>query len=278
MQPILTNLSYPEGPRWHQNKLWFSDIFLRELKTLDLQGKVETVVHYDDELSGIGWQPNGTLCVVSVFKHQLLRWENGQLCPWVDIDDGNSFASNDMVISANGNAYIGNISFDYTKDETPKPCNIKLVTPDGKMQIAASDLQVPNGMVITPDGKTLITAESYGDRLTAFTINTDGTLCNQRVLATLPTGAVPDGICLDAEMCVWVACNQLCAVLRVNPAGEVIDKIEVPSHPLACMLGGPDRKTLFILTTATFDPEIARRDKGGKIYSAKVNISGAGLP
>lgn len=171
MQPILTHLSFPEGPRWHKNKLWFSDIFLRELKTLDLQGKVETVFHYDDEISGIGWLPNGDLCVVSVFNHQLLHWKDGQLNSRINIDDGKSFMSNDMVISKNGNAYIGNISFDYTKNKTPQPCNIKLVTPDGKMQIAASDLQVPNGMVITPDGKTLITAESWGDRLTAFTIN-----------------------------------------------------------------------------------------------------------
>ncbi len=271
-------LAYPEAPRWHEEKLWFNDIFSGELKTLNQNNQIKVIAKHDGLMSGIGWFSDNSLCIVSVFHHQLLRWKNNELKVWADIDDGNTFASNDMVVSQDDNSYVGNISFDYNKGETAAPCNIKMINSDGKMKIVATELQVPNGLVISSDGKTLITAESLADRLTAFEINVDGSLSNRRLWAQLPEGAMPDGICLDGEGCIWTACNHLRAVVRVSPNGNIIEKINVPDYPLACMLGGNDGKTLFILTTVTFDPVEAKKLLGGKIYQVNVDISHTGRP
>jgi len=152
-----------------------------------------------------------------------------------------------------------------------------MVALDGVARVVAEDMMFPNGMVITPDGTTLIVGESFGQRLTAFETNADGSLTNRRVWAQLDN-RVPDGICLDAENAIWVACPTASEVIRVKQGGEVVERIKVETDAFACMLGGPDGRTLFIATAPSSDPEKCRAMRGGRIETTQVEVPHAGLP
>jgi len=274
---LLDGLRFPEGPRWHDGKLWFSDMHAGRVWTLDPGGRAETVLSLDgDEPSGLGWLPDGRLLVVSMQQRKLLRRERDGLVAHADLAGVAHFHANDMVVDAHGRAYVGNFGFDLNGGAAQTPTNLALVHPDGRVEVAASDLLFPNGTVITPDGRTLIVAETFAGRLTAFDVANDGRLSKRRVWAQLER-AVPDGICLDAEGAIWVASPISKGVLRVREGGEVLQRIAVEHQAYACMLGGADRRTLYLCTAATYDPAQTGANSG-RIEAVTVDVPGAGLP
>ncbi|WP_299004026.1 SMP-30/gluconolactonase/LRE family protein [uncultured Shewanella sp.] len=280
VKSVIKGLCYPESPRWHQGELWFTDVFLGEIKVLDSHNKVRVEAGYDGVLSGIGWMPNGDFCAVSVFEHKVLKKDGEQFIVWADLHDEESFASNDMIIDERGHAFIGNISFNYMQGEAPRTGNIKHLDIDGHCTTAVAEIGTANGMAISADGGTLFVAESFSDCLSAFKLDAKGQLCHKWQVASFPNGSCPDGICLDDQGAIWVACSQSCFVYRVSLQGEYLEQISLPEevHPLACVLGGKDRKTLFIMTTKTFDPDDAISRLTGEIYTVNVDFSGVGRP
>lgn len=281
---FVDNLRFPECPRWHEGELWFSDFFADRVMRADLHGDVQTVVELPDTPTGLGWTPEGRLLIVSANERRLLRLEDDGLVEVADLSDLVSYPCNDMVVDGQGRAYIANIGFDFGNPQAAlKPAPILLVTPEGSARVAADGLAFPNGMVITPDGQTFIVAESYAARLTAFTIEPDGSLSHGRAWAQFEDRGVfsegqitPDGICLDAEGAVWVASPNTRDVLRVREGAEITHRILIDTIPLACMLGGPERRTLFIPTTESLDPSDSKAI--GRIETIQVDVPGTGLP
>ena len=273
---LLEGLVFPEGPRWRDGKLWFSDMHAHRVMTVDLSGNTETIVEVPGAPSGLGWLPDGRLLIVSMTDRRLLRLDPGGLTQVADLSKLATYHCNDMVVDAQGRAYAGNFGFDFL-EQPFTPAEIVLVTPQGDARVVADDMAFPNGTVITPDRRTLIVGESFAARLTAFDIEPDGSLSGRRLWAQLPRG-LPDGICLDADGDIWVASPIGGEVLRVREGGQVTDSIPVSTQAFACMLGGPDRRTLFVLTAETSHPDEARAKKSGRIEIVKVDVPGAGLP
>lgn len=253
---LLDGLCFPEGPRWHDGRLFFSDMHARRVMAVDMNGKSEAVVEVPAQPSGLGWLPDGRMLIVSMTDRRLLRMDRDGLKLVADLSPLASFHCNDMVVDAKGRAYIGNFGFDLYGGEAPRLAEIIMVTPDGAARIVADQMGFPNGTVITPDGKTLIVGESSRGRLTAFDIEADGSLGNRRVWAELAP-AIPDGIALDAEGAIWVASPTTAEVIRVREGGAIAERIKVETGAFACMLGGPGRRTLFVLTAESSDPDSA---------------------
>jgi len=274
---FLDGLVFPEGPRWHNGRLWFSDMQGLDVMTVDPAGKVEKIIEVKGSPSGLGWLPDGRLQVVSMIDRRLLRLDAEGLVEVADLSHLASFHCNDMVMDHLGRAYIGNFGFDFAANAPVKPAEIVLVTPEGYARVVAEDLLFPNGAVITPDGHTLIVAETFGHRLTAFDIEADGSLVNRRIWAKL-NEAYPDGICLDAEGAIWVAAPHPGDVIRVLEGGRVTHRVAVSARPYACMLGGKTRCTLFICTAGSAIPDEVRGIAGGKIEVTDVEVPGSGLP
>ena len=280
---LADTLQFPESPRWRDGALWCCDLFAQRVVRVDLRGTVETVAEMPDTPTALGWTREGQLLVVSANARRLLRQAGDAFVEVADLSSLVSFPCNDMVVDGQGRAYIGNLGYDFGDPQaTPQPAPIVLVTPDGHARIVADGLAFPNGMVITPDGLTLIVAESHGARLTAFDIEPDGSLSHRCIWAQLDVGGsaeggiTPDGMCLDAEGAVWVASPNTRDVVRVREGGTITDRISVDAVPLACMLGGLQRRTLFITTTESLEPSdgIAK----GRLETIEVDVSGAGLP
>jgi len=243
---------------------------------VDLDGNMETITAAEGWLSGLGWLPDGRLLVVAVQARRLMRLEKDGLVEAANIESLTTFGTNDMVVDETGRAYVGEIGFDLMADEPPRPAALVLVTPDGEARIVEPDMAVPNGAVITPDGTTLIVAESMADRLTAFDIEPDGSLSHRRVWAAIE-GLSPDGICLDAEDGIWVASPMGSEVLRVLEGGTVTHRFSTDPMPLACMLGGPERKVLFVCEALHPDQAIPKQS-GGQIEILEVDVPGVGIP
>ena len=279
--PVLDGLAFAEGPRWHEGRLWFSDMHAHRVQALDpATGAAETIAEVPGRPSGLGWRPDGTLLVVSMTDRRLLALQDGTLAEVADLTAVAPHDCNDMVVDAAGNAYVGNFGFDLHDPEADqRTTTLVLVTAEGEVRVAADELFFPNGCVITPDGATLIVGESFGACLTAFDIADDGSLVNRREWARV-RGAVPDGICLDAEGAVWMASPISHQVLRVAEGGEVLDEVRTSDErqPFACMLGGDDGRTLFVCTAIDSEPESCRRHLAGRIESAGVDVPHAGLP
>jgi len=276
---ILDGLIFPECPRWHDGKLYFSDMLDLKVIAVDPAGKAEVVARVPGQPGGLGWLPDGRLLVVSMNDQRLLRLDAGGLKEAADLSKMATGNCNDMVVDVRGRAYIGDWGFvgALPKGQRP-PAHLILVAPDGKARIVANNVLFPNGAVITPDNKILIVAESFASRLASFDIEDDGSLTNYGVWADLGTGVGPDGICLDAEGAVWVTNTRVNNVIRVRKGGEVADTITVSSRAYACILGGPDRKSLY-LTTA--DPGLfadLKDKRSGRIEVIQVDVPGAGLP
>jgi len=276
-ETLLDGLTFPEGPRWHQDRLWFSDFYNHRVVAVGLDGAAETIITVPNIPSGLGWLPDGTLLVVSMNDRRLLRVQNGVLVTQGDLSAIAGGPCNDMVVDAQGRAYVGNFGYDRFKGEEVRPAKLARVDPDGSVTVVAEDLLFPNGTVITPDGRTLIIGESMGNRLTAFDITADGALSNRRIWADTP-GVVPDGICLDEEGAIWVADPRSNRVVRVKQGGAIADTIPLPDRQaFACMLGGADRRTLLICTAPGSGPDRAGKTDG-KIEFERVAVAGAGLP
>jgi len=267
-----------EGPRWRGDRLWVSDMYGYKVYTLTIDGQRQAVADLPGKPSGIGFLPDGTPLIVSMHDRKIMKLVGGKLVLHADISELCPTEINDMVVDKKGNAYVGNIGFNLTKGEKFKPTNFVLVTADGKAREVATDLSVPNGPVVTPDGKTLIVAESWAKRLTAFDIQADGSLANRRVFADLDSAA-PDGICLDAEGAVWVACFNKDNFIRVLQGGEITHRIKVVDRfPVACTLGGPDGRTLFGLTFQGSIKDMGNGKSASRIEIATVDVPASGSP
>jgi sugar lactone lactonase YvrE len=243
---LLTGLMFGESPRWHDGRLWFSDMGAQQALSVDLDGNSEVVASVPGMPMGIGWLPEGRMLIVSARDGRLLRVEpDGSLETHADLAALDRHPWSDMVVDGRGNAYIGNIGFDFPGGEFATGI-LALVTPDGSARQVADGIAFANGMAVTPDNATLILAESYASRLTAFDIAADGGLSNRRVWADLD-GGVPDGICLDAEGAIWYGDvpNKRC--VRVREGGEVLETVQLDRGCFACALGGADDRTLFMM-------------------------------
>ncbi len=248
MRTLLTGLAFGESPRWHEDRLWVANWGTGEIVAVDLDGRSEVVARVPTMIPYcFDWLPDGRLLVVSGRENTVLRQEpDGSLVTHVDLSPlGDVY--NEIVVDGRGNAYVNGGGGDSVAGQSDGIGVIVLVTPDGEVRQVADQIAFGNGMAITPDGGTLIVAESYGKRLTAFDIAGDGSLANRRVWADLGDG-VPDGICLDADGAVWHADvpNRRC--VRVREGGEVLQTITLDQGCFACMLGGPDGRTLFLVT------------------------------
>ena len=275
---LLTGWGIPESPRWHDDRLWFCNWIDRQIVAVSLDGKPEILPVRADRSMGysIDWLPDGRLLVTG---DRLRRQEpDGSM---VVLDD---HPCNEIVADGQGRVYVNGADFNFAGGGAPVPGYIKLVTPDGEVRQVAGDIEFPNGMVVTPDGGTLIISESFAGRLTAFDIAADGGLVNRRVFAD---GLGPDGICLDAEGAVWVSTGGS-SVVRVAEGGKVLDRVELADDraPFALMLGGPDRRTLFLMTAEwraadSVTDNLARLNDGprtGQILTLPVAVPGAGRP
>jgi|TARA_Y100000310_G_scaffold343526_1_gene451641 sugar lactone lactonase YvrE len=274
---LLDGLRFGEGPRWHEGRLWFSDMHDCKVLALGLDGEVETIVEVPEQPSGLGWTAGGELLIVSMADRRLLKLAPGGLEEVADLSSLASFHCNDMVVDPTGRAYIGNFGFDLLNNAPREFAELILVTPDGEARIVADEMRFPNGTVITPDGNTLVVGESSAGVLTAFDIAGDGSLSNRRTWAQLEN-AVPDGICLDADDGIWVASPVSNEALRVKEGGEVTDRVKVETQAFACMLGGEDRQTLFIMTAESSSPADSEKKRSGRVETARVDTPGAGSP
>jgi sugar lactone lactonase YvrE len=244
---------------------------------VDADGHAETVAEVENQPSGLGWLPDGRLLVISMIDRRVLKLDNSGLTEHADLSGIAEWHCNDMVVDAAGRAYVGNFGFDLHQGATRRLTALALVEPAGRVEVAADDLSFPNGMVISSDRKTLIVAETLAGQLTAFDIADDGALSRRRVYATLD-GAAPDGICLDSDGGVWVASPTSRDVLRVCEGGEITHRVDLGRPAFACMLGGTDRRTLFVCTASTSFPDKCRERRDGRIECLEVDTPGAGWP
>lgn len=284
---LADGLHFGEGPRWHDGRLWLSDFYDHAVKTVSMDGTVETVVTIDDRPSGLGWLPDGRLLMVSMVDRRVLVVDGGTVSVHADLHGVATFHCNDMVVDEAGRAYVGNFGFDLDAAITSgdfagalaayEGAAIARIDPDGTVHVAATGLRFPNGTVVTPDGRTLIVAESLGRRLTAFDVAGDGTLSNQRVWAELGSG-VPDGIALDAQGAVWFADAGGPRCVRVAEGGDVLDVVDTVDPCYACALGGPNGRTLFAVTAASSLAHVAAASRTGAVRIATVDVPHAGRP
>ena len=272
---LASGLAMGESPRWHDDRLWVCDWVAGEVLTFDDDGS-RTVVRTVPWLPfSIDWLPDGRLVVASGSGRRVWREEpDGSLSPYGGLDR----LWNEVVVDGRGNTFVNEIGFDMMAGAPPAVGTVVVVRSDGAMREVADDLWFPNGMAITPDDTTLIVAESYGNRLTAFDIGPDGGLTGRRVWAELGDAA-PDGICLDVEGAVWFADVPHRRCVRVREGGEVLQAVDVDRGCFACMLGGVDGRTLFIVAT-TWDESAMNVADGrtGRILRVRVDVPHAGRP
>jgi len=287
LERFATEVDYPECPRWHDGSLWISEMWSQAIVRFDAAGRREVVHQFtDDQPGGLGWLPDGVLVVVGMESRALHRLPSGRSGAGIhaDLTSVSPWALNDMVIGKTGDAYVSQVGFDLA-DGTSRPGPSPLIHVDagGAVSVAAEGLVVPNGMALSGGGETLVVAETFAGRLTAFSVGPDGSLGDRRVLAELPPAAEhryarPDGICLDEQGAVWVADWRACQVLRVAADGTVTRRIPTTTHALAVVLGGPDRRTLFICTS----PQMVRpgpdAPPAGAVFALDVDVPGGGEP
>ena len=285
---LAEGIHFGEGPRWRDGRLWFSDFYAQAVKSVSLAGDLRVEFTLDDRPSGLGWLPDGSLLVVSMTRRQVLRRSPaGEISLHADLGGVADFHCNDMVVDAHGRAYVGNFGFDLDAAmgergvasvlaEHPT-ARLACISPDGAVSVAAPDMHFPNGSVITPDGKTLIVGETLSGVLTAFDIGEGGELSGRRVWATT-SPRVPDGIVLDAEGRIWIANPIAPECALIAEGGEVVEVIDTGQPCYACMLGGDDGRTLFMLTAKTSIAHEAAASPTGKLLIAAVEAPHAGRP
>ena len=280
LQTLITGIVFGEQPRWHEDRLWFSDWGAREVIAVDLNGNREVILQPPSFPCCVDWLPDGTLLVVSGGEGRLLRRESdGTLVTHADLSQVSKRPpGNELVVDGRSNAYVNGGGFNLMAGEPFAPGIVAMVSTDGSVRQVAGDLAFPNGMLMTADNSTLIVAESYAKRLTAFDVEADGSLSSRRVWADLGEG-IPDGICLDAEGAVWYADvpNKRC--VRVREGGKVLQTIELDRGCFACALGGPDRKTLFMTAQAWNGPaNMFKGPRTGQLLTADAPAPGVGWP
>lgn len=272
---LVDDLVFPEGLRWHDGKLWLSDMYGGKVLTVDGDGNTTEVAKVETRPSGLGFLPDGTPLVVSMEDHAVRRIENGEAKLHADLSLLVTGHPNDMLVDPSGRAYVGNFGFDFLGGEQPKPANLVLVERDGSARVVADGLMFPNGMALADGGRTLLVAEMLAAKVTAFTVADDGSLSDRRVFAELPDRS-PDGIALDADGNLWVASSLTAEVLHVAPGGQILETI--PTAPLlapACVLGGDDGRTLFMALAETSPEQLAQGISKGRIDTLRVEVPAA---
>lgn len=290
---LLDGIVFPEGPRWHDGKLWFSDMHSHRVMTVDPQGQSEVVTETDGPPSGLGFLPDGTLLIAGMHTRLVWRFDGAELKVHADLRDYPGEFLNDMVVDADGRAYVG-CRWHRRPDRTTASDLVIMVQPDGASSVALDDVVGPNGTVITADGSTLILAETQAHRITSFDRAPDGSLSGRRPFADLGR-SFPDGISLDADGALWVGTALGKECLRVAEGGEILERISYDERwAVACTLGGPDRRRLYLCTADTTLPGLramaelegpaavvlpqAREHSHGYIEQYSVAVGGVGLP
>lgn len=277
IRTVLTGLVVGESPRWHEGKLWFCNWGAKEIRTLDSDGRSEIIAEGPTPAGYcIDFLADGRMLVTS--EDRLLRRErDGSFVTHADLSPlGKSW--NEVTVDGRGNIYVNSVNFHFGREEF-RPGTIALITPDGSVRQVADSIMFGNGMVVTPDNSTLVVAESFAHRLTAFDIAADGTLSNRRIWAEVDG----DGICMDSEGAIWcsgVSSGQpVC--LRVREGGEVLDRLELGAACFACMLGGEDGKTLYLMTAEWRGVERMGelfQSRTGQIQTVRPEVPHAGRP
>jgi sugar lactone lactonase YvrE len=287
--PLVTGLYFGEGLRWHEDRLYYSDFHDHAVSACTADGRVEKLFEIVGNPSGIGWLPDGRMLVVAMEERQVLVVDNGAVSVHADLSEIATFWANDMVVLPSGRAYVGNFAFDLDTfidtegpvalygDPGPPKGTLAIVEADGSVRTGPGEMRFANGTCVTPDGRTLVIAETLGRCLTAFDIEADGSLSGRRLWAELGFVA-PDGICMDAEGCVWLANAIAPECLRVAEGGEIRDRVETTQAAFCCCLGGTDGTTLFVATAAGSHRSIVKQARSGFIRSAKVDVPGIGSP
>jgi len=271
---LVEGLMFPEAPRWHAGRLWFSDFFQERVFSCAADGARREEAWVPGRPSGLGWRPDGRLLVVSMHDRRLLVRDDSGLTEVADLAAHTGGPCNDLLVDPQGRAYVGNFGFDLYARETPRTTVLLRVDPDGSVHRVADDLLFPNGMALTPDGATLIVAETHAQRLSAFSVDERGGLARRRVFADLP-GAFPDGLCLDAEGAIWVADARGRTVLRVREGAGVVQRVSTGERNVyACALGGGDGRTLFLCTAPGIGPAQGQK-REGRIQWLRVDVPGA---
>lgn len=293
---LMDGLSLTECPRWRDGRLYFSDQYTHRVFAITLDGAAEVIAHVPQRPSGLGFLPDGRLLIASMCDRKVLRREHdGSLTEYADLSALAPWHINDMLVDADGRAWVGNFGFDLSGAVPACDTVLICIDPDGPPRVATrpeDSLGFPNGMVLTPDGRTLIVAETISNRLSAFDASA-GVLGPRRDWAAfgpLPTSTdigtrlgqvnvVPDGICLDAEGAVWVADPIHGGLLRVAEGGRILDRLPTPGMgAFACMLGGDDGRTLFICVAPSYKEEDASTIHKAAVWMTRVAVPHAGLP
>lgn len=294
MEKLLDGGMFFEGPRWRDGNWYVSDLYTRQVLRISVEGVAEQVGEVPNQPSGLGWLPDGSLLVVSMRDRRILRrFPDGTTTEHADLSTLSPYYINDMVVDGRGRAYVGTFGFDLFAGGKPEPGVVVRVDLDGSAHIAATDLRFPNGMVVTPDDATLIVAECFGGRLTAFDIGADGALSGRREWAKLADAPsyesvetivaidfAPDGCALDIDGHVWVADALNGRVCRVAPGGAITDELRPPGGLglYACALGGRDGRTLLVCTAPSFAEHERKAAKEAELYTQRVDVPGAGTP
>ena len=284
-------LRFGEAPRWHGGRLWYSDFYRHAVYSMAADGGDERLeLSVPGQPSGLGWMPDGSMLVVSMTDHRVLRWSPGsEPSCHAELASLCGFWANDLVVAEDGSAYVGNFGFDLDhflategyegliNPPGPPLTNLVALGPAGEVIDVVPEMSFPNGMVISPAGDLLVVAETLASRLTAFDVAPDGKLSRRRSFAELP-GIAPDGICLDAAGQIWVANAIGNQALRVAEGGEITAEIVTSQTCFACALGGEDRREIYLMTGQSSNAERASRSREGRIESARVEVPGAGRP
>jgi sugar lactone lactonase YvrE len=272
---VLEDIVFGESPRWHDGRLWFCDWGAHEIVVTDLDGNRELVAEVPAFPFSIDWRADGRLVVVG--DGALFVEQDDTLAPWVELTPASEKPWNEIVVDGRGFTFVNCIGFDLMAGEAPAAGMVAVVGPDGLLRQVVGDMAFPNGMVVTPDSSTLIVAESYAARLTAFDIDAEGMLANRRVWAELGDAA-PDGLCIDEEGAVWYADVPHRRCVRVREGGEVLQTIDLDRGAFACMLGGTDRRTLLVMAARWHGTAGVDQDRTGEVLAIDVAVAGAGYP
>lgn len=271
---------FGEGARWYKDQLWLSDMYGHKIYKFDAAGKAQVVADMGDRHpSGLAFLYDGSVLINSMKEKKVLRLEKGELKTHADFSNLIRGEINDMCMDSQGRVYVGNFGFDLFAGEAPRLTTLHLIDTDGSIRQVADGLNFPNGIAITVDGTTLIVAETFAHRLSAFDIKPDGSLTNQRVFAELGDRA-PDGITVDVTGAVWVASFSTDAFIRVLDGGIVTDCVYVgpDKRAVCCTLGGEDGRTLFMLSAETTIEKLGKGESVGYVQTARVEVPGAGSP
>ena len=276
-ETVFTGYRFPEGCRWHDGRLWFSDMHTGVVYTADpATSTVTEVMRVDDQPSGIGWLPDGSMVVSSMLSRQVLRrTADGEVTVLCDLSGATPFPINDLIVDATGRVIVGEFGYDLYAEAEPRGGSLFGVRADGGYDVLVDDLTFPNGMALLSTG-VLVVAETFGARLTAFDIAPDGSLSGRRLWAQLPDGSTPDGICVDAEDAIWVSSIVQGRFLRVREGGEITDDIQLEGRlAVDCVLGGADGRTLLLSTADSWQPADTAKTWVGRIESVRALVSGA---